>query len=92
MHSHTVHSVYVQPHSTFSFFVVPDYHDGKSLLNMEDLSSGLLGPYDEGAQGVVIWGSSEESNKEDFLTVYTMRSTSTYWYNYTCVYTCKTSC
>jgi hyaluronoglucosaminidase len=45
------------------------YHDGKSLLNMEDLRSGLLGPYDMGAQGVVIWGSSAEADRQDFLTV-----------------------
>ena len=38
---------------------------------MDDLRSGLLGPYDAGAQGVVIWGSSNESNKPEFLTVRT---------------------
>ena len=46
-----------------------DYHDGKSLLNIEDLQSSLLGPYDMGAQGIVIWGASSEINNKDFLKV-----------------------
>ena len=63
------YTINAQLHSTFRVYVVPDYHDGKSLLNMEDLRSGLLGPYDMGAQGVVIWGSSAEADRQDFLTV-----------------------
>ena len=52
------------------FSMRPDYHDGKSLLNLEDLRSGLVGPYDMGARGVVIWGSSSEVKSTDFLTVH----------------------
>ncbi|CAI8015829.1 Hyaluronidase-3, partial [Geodia barretti] len=43
------------------------YHGGKSLLNMDDLKSGLVGPYDAGAKGVVIWGSSSERALPEFL-------------------------
>lgn len=50
-------------------FIFSDYHDAKNLLNLDDLQSGLLGPYDMGAQGVVIWGSSAEANNPEFLSV-----------------------
>jgi len=46
-----------------------DYHNATTLLSPEDLRSGLLGPYDVGAQGVVIWGSSTELSNSTFLTV-----------------------
>lgn len=46
-----------------------DYHNGTTLPSPEDLQSGLLGPYDVGAQGVVMWGSSTELNNSTFLTV-----------------------
>ena len=62
--------VYSSSHDRYILYVhYVDYHDGKSLLNPEDLRSGLVGPYDEGAQGVVIWGSSTEINNTKFLSV-----------------------
>ena len=32
-----------------------DYHNGTTLLDVTDLHSAMLLPYDEGARGVVIW-------------------------------------
>ena len=46
-----------------------DYHNGTTLLSLDDLVTGLLGPYEVGAQGVVIWGSFAELNNSTFLTV-----------------------
>ena len=46
-----------------------DYHNGTTLLTLDDLHSGLLGPYDMGAQGVVIWGSTTELKNETFVKV-----------------------
>ena len=60
-----------------------DYHDGKSLLNLEDLRTGLVGPYDEGAQGVVIWGSSSESKTPEFLDVSHITTQSNYSFSNT---------
>ena len=54
-----------------------DYHSGKSLLNMDDLKSGLVGPYDAGARGVVIWGSSSERALPEFLDVRNLTQSNT---------------
>jgi hyaluronoglucosaminidase len=44
------------------------YHDGKTLLAVGDLVSGMELPYDMKCDGVVFWGSSPELRNTSFLT------------------------
>ena len=44
-----------------------DYHNATTLLDPEDLFSGLVGPYDQKSQGVIMWGSTAELEDAAFI-------------------------
>eukprot|EP00731_Ephydatia_muelleri_P032180 Em0023g687a len=43
------------------------YHNATTLLDPEDLFSGLVGPYDQKSQGVIMWGSTGELEDAAFI-------------------------
>ena len=44
-----------------------DYHNATTLLDPEDLFTGLVGPYDQKSQGVIMWGSTSELEDTAFI-------------------------